>query len=144
MGSVDDDRSTASPFKKDRDRGHDRSCALMWAGGRSASEPASATPSRRACAPSPPQVRGHTHVRGLTPTLSPSPSPPPPPPITDDVEPELIRHVMKDSMNTHDERQLPGLETHLALSVAGDVAILQFEMAIKEEVREEELIKEPP
>ena len=66
-------------------------------------------------------VRG---VRGLTPmpSPSPSPSPPPPPRMTAEEEARLLQRVMDDSMNTHDERQLNGLEEAMVLSAAGDVA----------------------
>ena len=42
-------------------------------------------------------------------------------------------------MNTHDERQWDGLETALALSAAGDVAIQEMDIDVKEEVPEEVL-----
>ncbi|KAI5010773.1 hypothetical protein ZWY2020_012910 [Hordeum vulgare] len=71
------------------------------------------------------EVHGRTQVRGLTPTPSPSPSPSPPRPprTTAQEEARLMQRVMEDSMITHDERQWPGLEDGMALSVAGDVAI---------------------
>ena len=43
--------------------------------------------------------------------------------MTVEEEARLTQHVMEDSMNTHDERQWPGLEETMALSAAGDVAI---------------------
>ncbi|KAE8810364.1 ADP-ribosylation factor-related protein 1 [Hordeum vulgare] len=72
-------------------------------------------------------VRGRTRVLDITPTPSPSPSPSPPPPprMTEEQEARLIQRVMKDSVATHDERQWPGLDHAMALSAAGDVAILE-------------------
>lgn len=104
---------------------------------------------RRARAPSPPHVRGRTRVRGLTPTPSSSPSmlpspsssPPPPPRMTEEEEARLLQRVMEDSMNTHDERQWEGLETMIALSAAGDVAVPKLEM--REDVTEEVLEEQP-
>ncbi|KAE8808651.1 hypothetical protein D1007_14722 [Hordeum vulgare] len=60
-------------------------------------------------------------------------------------EAKLMRRIMKDSMNTYDERQREGLETQLALSTAGDMAIPELEMAdvVKKEVQEE-VEEEPP
>ena len=43
-------------------------------------------------------------------------------------------------MNKHDERQWDGLETVLALSAASDVAIPELDVAVKEEVHEEQLL----
>ncbi|KAE8792050.1 ADP-ribosylation factor-related protein 1 [Hordeum vulgare] len=85
------------------------------------------------------EVRGCTRVRGLTPTSSPSPSPSPPPPprMTEEEGAQLMQRVMEDSMTTHDERQWPGLDRAMALSAAGDVAIL-------EPMEEEEVAAFPP
>ncbi|KAE8797332.1 hypothetical protein D1007_27584 [Hordeum vulgare] len=90
-------------------------------------------------------MRGHRCVHSLTPTPCVSPSPPPPPPMTQEEEADLMRRVMEGSMNTHEERQWVGLETTLALSPAGDVAIRELEQAavVKEEVKEE-VVDEPP
>ncbi|KAE8799465.1 hypothetical protein D1007_25037 [Hordeum vulgare] len=79
---------------------------------------------------SPPQMRGRRHVRGFTSTPSPSPSPPPPPPMTEEEEAELMRRVMEDSMNTHDERQWVGLKMMLSFSTAGNMAISELEQAV--------------
>ena len=49
-----------------------------------------------------------------------------------------MQRVMEDSMNTHDERQRPGLEKTMALSAAGDVVIPELEMMRTEKVMEEE------
>ena len=48
-----------------------------------------------------------------------------------------MRRVVEDSMNTHDERQWDGLKTALALSAAGDVAIPEMDIDVKDEVPEE-------
>ena len=48
-----------------------------------------------------------------------------------------MARVIKDSMHTHDERQWPGLEETMALYAAGEVAIPELEMVLKEEVTEE-------
>ncbi|KAE8815934.1 hypothetical protein D1007_06469 [Hordeum vulgare] len=67
--------------------------------------------------------------------------------MTEEERARLIQRVMEDSMNTYDERQLEGLEEMMALSVAGDVAIAELEMAdameeqpmaVKEELHEEQ------
>ncbi|XP_044377392.1 uncharacterized protein [Triticum aestivum] len=92
-------------------------------------------------ADTPPKTRG-LRARGIRPTPSPSPSPPPSPPMTEEEEARLIRRVMEDSMSTHDERQWDGLESALALSTTGDVAILELELDVKEEVQEE-IVEEP-
>ncbi|KAE8795131.1 rRNA N-glycosidase [Hordeum vulgare] len=82
-------------------------------------------------------MHGRRHVHSVTPT--PSPSSPPPPLMTEEEEAEFMRHVMEDSMNTHDERQWVGLETAFALSTAGDVIIPELDLAavVKEEVVDE-------
>ncbi|KAE8800086.1 histone-lysine n-methyltransferase atxr3 [Hordeum vulgare] len=56
-------------------------------------------------------------------------------------EAELIRRVMEDSMNTHDEHQWVVLETTLALYAADDVAIPELEQTV---VVKEEVMDEPP
>ena len=48
-----------------------------------------------------------------------------------------MQRVMEDSMNTHDERQWPGLEEMMALSAAGDVALPELDMVAAEEVMED-------
>ena len=58
--------------------------------------------------------------------------------MTEVEEARLMRRVMDDSMNTHNERQWDGLETALALSAADDVAIPELDVAVKEEVHEEQ------
>ncbi|KAE8816575.1 ADP-ribosylation factor-related protein 1 [Hordeum vulgare] len=100
---------------------------------------------RRARGESPPQTHGCMRVRGLTPMPSPSPSPPSSPPTTEEEEAKLMRRVMEDSMNTHNEHQWERLETALALFAAGDVTIPKLEMAVvvKEEVQEE-VVEESP
>ena len=62
--------------------------------------------------------------------------------MTGEEESWLLQRVMEDSMNTHDERQWEGLETMIALSAAGDVAVPELEMReeVKEEVLEEEIV----
>ena len=57
-----------------------------------------------------------------------------------------MQRVMEDSMNTHDERQWDGLEEAMALSAAGDVALLELQMAAvkEEEERREEAMEEEP
>ncbi|KAE8773380.1 ADP-ribosylation factor-related protein 1 [Hordeum vulgare] len=78
------------------------------------------------------EVRGRTRVCGLTPTSSPSPSPSPPrPPRMTEEEARLIQRITEDSMATHDERQLPGLDR------ADDVTI-------PEPMEEEEVVAYPP
>ena len=57
--------------------------------------------------------------------------------MTAEEEARLVQRVMEDSMNTHDERQWPGLEEMMALSAADDVAIPELEMVKAEEVMEE-------
>ena len=57
--------------------------------------------------------------------------------MTEEEEVRLLQRVMEDSMNTHDERQWEGLDTMIALSAAGDVAVLELEMR-------EEVLEEPP
>ncbi|KAE8808527.1 hypothetical protein D1007_14914 [Hordeum vulgare] len=59
--------------------------------------------------------------------------------MTEQEEAELMRRVMEDSTNTHDERQWVGLDTTLALSVVDDATILELEQAamVKEEVMDE-------
>ena len=42
--------------------------------------------------------------------------------MTAEEEARLLQRVMDDSVNTHDERQLNGLEEAMVLSAAGDVA----------------------
>ncbi|KAE8787196.1 histone-lysine n-methyltransferase atxr3 [Hordeum vulgare] len=78
-----------------------------------------------------------------TPSPSPSPSPPPPPRMTEEEEAQLVQPIMEDSMNTYDKRQWEGVEEMMA----GDVAILELEMAdameeqpvaVNEEVHEEQ------
>ncbi|KAE8813503.1 rRNA N-glycosidase [Hordeum vulgare] len=73
--------------------------------------------------------------------------------MTKEEEARLVQRVMEDSMNTYDERQWVGLEEMLALSVAGDMAILELEMAdaiedqpvaVKEEVHEEQPVAALP
>uniref|UniRef100_A0A8I6W6E6 Uncharacterized protein n=1 Tax=Hordeum vulgare subsp. vulgare TaxID=112509 RepID=A0A8I6W6E6_HORVV len=73
------------------------------------------------------RLRRAREVRGLTPTPSPSPSPSPPPPprMTEEEEARLMQRIMEDSMMTHDECQWSGLDRAMALSAAGDVAILE-------------------
>ncbi|XBI53413.1 hypothetical protein VPH35_035647 [Triticum aestivum] len=56
--------------------------------------------------------------------------------MTKEEEVRLLQRVMEDSMNTHDERQWEGLDTMIALSAAGDVAVSELEM--REEVLEEQ------
>ncbi|KAE8796445.1 hypothetical protein D1007_28577 [Hordeum vulgare] len=86
-------------------------------------------------------MHGRTRVHDLTLTPSLSPSPPPPPLITEDEEAELMRHVIEDTMHTHDERQWVGLEAALALSATGDVAIPELEQAA---TMKEEVVNESP
>ncbi|KAE8778143.1 ADP-ribosylation factor-related protein 1 [Hordeum vulgare] len=95
---------------------------------------------RRARPPSPPQVRGRTWVRGLTPTpsSSPSPSPPPPPRMTEEEEARLVQRVMEDSMNTYDEREWVGPEEMMTLSADGDMAIPAKQPVTVKEVHEEQ------
>ena len=49
-----------------------------------------------------------------------------------------MARVMEDSMYTHDERQLEGLEEMMARSTAGEVAIPELEIVAAEEAMEEE------
>ncbi|KAE8805973.1 hypothetical protein D1007_17884 [Hordeum vulgare] len=82
---------------------HDVRHASYFAGEHNS--PRRARADRRARPPSPPQVRGRTRVRGLTPTPSswPSPSPPPPPRMIEEEEARLVQRVMEDYMNTYEE-----------------------------------------
>ena len=48
-----------------------------------------------------------------------------------------MQRVMEDSMNTHDERQWPGLEEKMTLSASGDVAIPELDMVAAEEPMED-------
>ncbi|KAE8770890.1 hypothetical protein D1007_57265 [Hordeum vulgare] len=65
--------------------------------------------------------------------------------MTEEVEAELMRFVMEDSISTHNERQWVGLKMALTLSATGDVAIPELKQAavVKEEVQEE-VMDEPP
>ncbi|KAE8766665.1 hypothetical protein D1007_62069 [Hordeum vulgare] len=85
------------------------------------------------------EARRRTRVRGLAPTSSPSPSPSPPPPprMTAQEEAWLMQRVMEYFMMTHDERQWPGLEDAMALSVSSDVVIHEL-------VKEEEVMEDAP
>ncbi|KAE8813863.1 rRNA N-glycosidase [Hordeum vulgare] len=58
---------------------------------------------------------------------------------------ELMRRVMKDPMNRHNERQWVGVETTLAFSATGDAAIQELKQAVmvKEEAKKE-MVDEPP
>ena len=65
--------------------------------------------------------------------------------MTEVEEARLMRRVMEDSMNTHDERQWDGLEEAMALSAAGDVTFPELQMvAVTEERREDAMEEEPP
>ena len=61
--------------------------------------------------------------------------------MTAEEEARLLQRVMDNSMNTHDERQLDGLEEAIALSAAGDVAFPELQLAA---VTEEPMEEDPP
>ncbi|KAE8772843.1 putative histone-lysine N-methyltransferase ATXR3 [Hordeum vulgare] len=53
--------------------------------------------------------------------------------MTVEEEEELVRSVMKDSMNTHNEAQWEGLQQMIAISTARDIAIPEYDVVVKEE-----------
>ncbi|KAE8809824.1 rRNA N-glycosidase [Hordeum vulgare] len=60
--------------------------------------------------------------------------------MTQEEEVQLIQCLLEESKDTHDERQWVGLDTMLALSAGGDVAVPELEMMdVKEEMKEEVL-----
>ncbi|KAE8770991.1 rRNA N-glycosidase [Hordeum vulgare] len=56
--------------------------------------------------------------------------------MTTEEEEELVRRVMEDSINTHDEAKWEGLKQMIALSGAGDVAIPEYDAVVQEEAME--------
>ncbi|KAE8815644.1 hypothetical protein D1007_07123 [Hordeum vulgare] len=82
----------------------------------------------------PSQHRGRRLVCGLTPSTS--PPLPLPTPMTAEEEEELVRRVMEDSMNTHNEPKREGLQEMIALFAADDVVISVYDAVVKEEAME--------
>jgi hypothetical protein len=62
--------------------------------------------------------------------------------MTSEEEAKLMRQVMEDSVRTHDERQLQGLEEMMALSASGDVTFLELDAFVKEAM--ENVLPEAP
>ncbi|KAE8811463.1 hypothetical protein D1007_11849 [Hordeum vulgare] len=50
---------------------------------------------------------------------------------------ELLLRVLEESAHDHDKAEWQGFDTMMSLSALSDTAILELEMAIKEEVVEE-------